>query len=279
MTFASRLVNQIFVGLLLLFLSGSLLAKEVTIPSLNAPVMDTADMMSIEARNDLNQALLQYEQHSGSQIVVLTIPELKHESPFQYGARVMDKWQLGRKNIDDGVLLLIVRDNRQMQLLIGRGLEGAIPDAYAKRILDEIVTPAFQRGDIDKGIEQAVAQIEKLIAGEELPEKQPQIADSDPIETMMFIGMAVWIFSQFLSMFLGRFFAAFFSGTVGFIGAWWLTTGFLNGLVLGVILFILVLSGVRPSHFGGHGGGRGGSSGGFGGGGGRYGGGGASGRW
>ncbi len=262
----------------------SLAQQLIAVPTLNALVMDTASMMSESARSQLDQQLRQYYQDTGSQIVVLTVVTTAGESTFDYGARVMESWRLGRKGVDDGVLLLIARDDRRMQLLVGRGLEGAIPDVYARRILDDIVTPAFQKQDIDAGIVNAVAQIEKLIAGENLPASVTQQDSSNGIEALGMITTFVWMLSLLIRAIFGKTIAAILGAGMGFLASFWFGMGFFSGLVVALILFVLILSGFMPI-----GGGRGGSSGGggfngssgggFSGGGGSFGGGGASGRW
>ena len=144
-------------------------ADLAAIPPLTAPVLDSAQMMQPEARAELNAHLMQYSREKGSQIIVLTVPAIAPETPFDYAARAMQQYEPGRKEVSDGVLLLLVRDERKTHLAVGRGLEGAIPDVYAKRILDDVLRPYLQKGQTDAGIYAAVSQIEKLIAGEALP--------------------------------------------------------------------------------------------------------------
>ena len=292
-----------FVCAMGLLLSGSLWAlDELTpVPTLTAPVMDTAQVMQAGEREALNQQLLQYSRQKGSQIVVLTVPAIAPETTFDYGTRVMDNWKLGRQGMDDGVLLLVVRDERKTQLLVGRGLEGAIPDAYAKRILSEIVRPYFQAGQYDQGIIAATNQIQKLIAGEQLPE--PTDSYDAQGGSGSGLGDGNWILLLFVlifvSGFLKRIFGSFFGSMASGAVATGLSVMFGTGLLLalgvgfGFMLLSLLLgagtivfpSGRSGGHWGGGGGFGGGSGGGFGGGGGfsggggGFGGGGASGGW
>ncbi len=159
-----KIYQKIMVLVSMLLTSFCIMAAAV--PELRSPVMDTAQMMSPQARQELDQHLSQYSATTGSQIVVLTVPRIAPETPFDYATRVMQSWQLGRSEYNDGVLLLLVRDERKTHLAVGRGLEGAIPDVYAKRLLQDVLRPYLQKGKMDEGIRETVAQTEKLIAGE-----------------------------------------------------------------------------------------------------------------
>lgn len=92
-------------------------------------------MLQPEEREELNGHLLQYSREKGSQIAVLTVSAVSPETPLDYLARVMEEWKLGRKDVSNGVLLPLVRNERETHLAVGRGLEGVIPDVYAKRVL------------------------------------------------------------------------------------------------------------------------------------------------
>ncbi|MDO5639294.1 MAG: TPM domain-containing protein [Neisseria sp.] len=275
-------------------------ADLAAIPPLTAPVMDSAQMMQPEARVQLNTHLTQYSREKGSQIVVLTVPAIAPETPFDYATRVMQTWEPGRKDISDGVLLLLVRDERKTHLAVGRGLEGAIPDVYAKRILDDVLRPYLQQGKTDEGIYAAVSQIEKLIAGEALP--APAHASGGYQDE----GGDGWFMLLLLPFFIGAFLKAVFGRTLGslFTGGamfgvvmvlgWGLAIGVVAALLGTVVTFILGSGafvsggggGLGGGGFGGTRGGGGWSSGGgfgggggFSGGGGGFGGGGASGGW
>lgn len=284
---------------LAMLLTGALLfAADLTaVPKLVAPVMDEAQMMSDSARQQLNDHLLQYSREKGSQIVVLTVPKIEPETPFDYSTRVMQQWQLGRKNVSDGVLLLLVRDERKTYLAVGRGLEGAIPDVYAKRILEDVLRPELQAGKTDEGIYKAVNQVEKLIAGEKLPAVQPSadyadqsggIGDSWPI-----LLIVPFVLSAFFKAIFGRTAGSLLTGGAMFgiamLFGWGIVLAIVAAVVGCVIAFILgsgaFISGGGGGFggwgggFGGGGGFSGGSGGGFSGGGGSFGGGGASGGW
>lgn len=272
-------------------------AELAAVPPLTAPVMDTAQMMQPQAREQLNAHLLQYSREKGSQIVVLTVPRIEPETPFDYSARVMEQWKIGRAEHSDGVLLLLVRDERKTHLAVGRGLEGAIPDVYGKRILEDVLRPYLREGRTDEGISAAVAQIEKLIAGEQLPEAEQRGQSSEGGDGWILLLMIPFFGAGFLKAVFGRTLGSLFTGGLMFgavmILGWGLVIGIIAALAGAVLAFILGSGAFVSGGGGGFGGGgfgggtRGGGwsggggfgGGGFSGGGGSFGGGGASGGW
>ena len=260
------------------------------IPQLTAPVMDTAQMMQPQNRDALNQALMQFSEQKGSQIVVLTVPSIAPEEPFDYANRVMEAWKPGRKGVDDGVLLLLVRDERKSFLAVGRGLEGAIPDVYAKRILQDVLRPYMQKGQVDEGVQQSVAQIEKLINGEQLPAVQSQTSSEDESSILPILILLVFVGGGFLKTIFGRVVGSGVVGALvlgaGLLFGWAFLLSILAALIASAFTFVLGSNGFAVGGgggFGGWGGSSGGGGfggrGGFGGGGGGFGGGGASGDW
>ncbi|WP_374695003.1 YgcG family protein [Snodgrassella alvi] len=269
------------------FFAMHLLAADglVPVPALTDPVMDTANMLQPATRAELNQQLLEFSRQHGSQIIVLTVPAISPETPFDYATRVMDSWKPGRKGIDDGVLLLLVRDEHKTFLAPGRGLEGAIPDVYAKRILDDVLRPQLRANNADVGVREAVNQLEKLINGEKLPAQQSAHQESDDSGSTIFgILLLIFIAGSFLKNIFGN---TLGSAIVGFLvlSFGWYSGWSLFAAIIGAILaFIIALIFAGNIFIGGSGGGRGGfgggsGGGGFSGGGGGYGGGGASGSW
>lgn len=269
------------------FFAMHLLAADglVPVPALTDPVMDTANMLQPATRAELNQQLLEFSRQHGSQIIVLTVPAISPETPFDYATRVMDSWKPGRKGIDDGVLLLLVRDEHKTFLAPGRGLEGAIPDVYAKRILDDVLRPQLRANNADGGVHEAVNQLEKLIVGEKLPAQQSAHQESDDSGSTIFgILLLIFIAGSFLKNIFGN---TLGSAIVGFLvlSFGWYSGWSLFAAIIGAILaFIIALIFAGNIFIGGSGDGRGGfgggsGGGGFSGGGGGYGGGGASGSW
>lgn len=276
-------------------------SAEVDVPALRARVTDLTNTLSPQQRGQLEQRLAAFEQQKGSQIAVLLLPTTQPETIEQYGIRVVDQWQLGRKGVDDGALILLAKADRTVRIEVGRGLEGVIPDAVANRVVEEIMIPHFREGDFYGGIAAGVARVIRLVDGEPLPEPAwsgPAAQEVDPAG-IFFSFFGSIIFGHFLRIFVGRLLAALIAaGLVGFVltFVFGLPAGF--GLIVALIVFVFIIgdSGRGGGGYyygggyggryrgtgysgGGFGGGFGGSSGGFSGGGGGFSGGGASGRW
>ena len=146
-------------------------------PALKARVTDTVNLLSATQRAQLEEELAAIEQAKGSQVAVLVVATTAPEEIEPYAVRVFETWKLGRgvvagKRIDDGVLIVVARDDRRMRIEVGYGLEGAIPDALAKRIVAESMGPRFAKGDWYGGLHAGVVDVARLIAGEELPPPQ-----------------------------------------------------------------------------------------------------------
>lgn len=259
------------------------------IPTLESPVMDMTDTLTSEQQSTLTQQLSTFAQTHGSQIVVLIVDSTAPEDIAQYSIRLAEAWKIGREKEDDGVILIVAKHDRKIRIEVGRGLEGAIPDIIAKRIITEILAPAFRLGDYFGGIEAASQQLMRLIHGESLPapSKGPSVDErlfqSFPLLILaaIFSGMILrGIFGTFLG---SAFNGALVAGCVGFLGG--AMTLMLFAGVAG-FLFTMAMSGRGgdmvghyPNGYGGfgHGGYHGGDV--FRGGGGTFGGGGASGDW
>lgn len=257
-------------------------AAEVAVPPLKARVTDLTGTLQPDQQAALEQTLQAFENKKGSQIAVLIVPTTQPETIEQYAIRVADAWKLGRKGVDDGVLLLIARNDRKLRVEVGYGLEGAIPDAVAKRIVSEIITPHFKQDDYFGGIRAGVDRIIKVIEGEPLPEKKSSRSQDGSGGDWLAIGfvLAVVVGGAMRAL-LGPFVGGLVAGSVAVVIAWLLFASLMMALVAGLFVFIFTLLG---RHGGGgwssgSGGWSGGGGGGFSGGGGGFGGGGASGRW
>ena len=264
------------------------------VPPLARHVVDAAGLLKAGEAEQLDQRLMQFEQRQGSQIAVLVVPTTAPEAIEQYSIRVFDAWKLGRKQFNDGILILVATQDRKLRIDTGYGLEGAIPDAVAKRIIAETLAPRFRAGDAYGGLLAAVDQIEGLIKGEQLPGGAAQggggkaeLPQWDQLLFILIVG--VTIVGGVLSALLGRFFGSLATGGILGLIAWLMTASLfaaIGALVLG-LLFVLITGGrVGSAGWGGggwsSGGGSWGGSGGGGwggGGGGSSGGGGASGSW
>jgi uncharacterized protein len=231
----------------------------------------------------LERTLQDFEQRKGSQIAVLVVPTTAPETVEQYALRVAETWKLGRKGVDDGALLLVAKDDRALRIEVGYGLEGALTDIAAKRIVSDVIVPYFRQGDFAGGIRVGVDRMIGVIDGEPLPEPSRAAAGGEggveQYAPMLFI-VALGLGGVLRAM-LGRLPGALATGgVVGFIA--WVVVGLLPiAIVAGIVALLITLFGGGRG-IGGFGGGGGfghGGGGGFGGGGGGFGGGGASGRW
>lgn len=273
--------------LLCLLLVGSAQA-ELAVPALVTRVTDQAGLLSAAQRQKIEQMLSDFEAVKGSQIAVLTVASTQPETVEEYGIRVASAWKLGRKGVDDGVLLLIAKDDRKMRIEVGYGLEGAIPDAVSKRVIAEIITPYFKQGDYFGGIQAGVSRLIRLIEGEALPPPNVHDVSWSGVKDMLPVMFAVIVFgSGFMGAFFGRLIGASIAAAIAAIIFWVSLGSLLIALLIGfgVFLFSILLGGGRGGYYGGSssggfgGGGGFSSGGGFGGGGGSFGGGGASGGW
>jgi uncharacterized protein len=264
-------------------------AAQVAVPPLRALVTDLTGTLTPDQQARLEARLRQFEERKGTQIAVLVVPTTRPEEVEQYAMRVVEQWKLGRKKVDDGVLLLVAKNDRAMRIEVGYGLEGVLNDATAKRIVSEVITPRFREGDYFAGIDAATDRIARLVEGEALPAPAAQgPAAADDIGRLApLLLLIALVAGSALRAALGRVPGSLVTGAaVG--GAAWLLSGTLAAAVLGALIaFVFTLLGAGM-HGGWHGGshGRGGhhrggfGGGGFrGGGGGGFGGGGASGRW
>jgi uncharacterized protein len=269
----------------LLWLSG-LVHAEVAVPPLSARVTDLTSTLDAAQKQQLETRLAQFEAKKGAQIAVLLVQTTQPETIEQYGIRVVEAWKLGRKGIDDGVLLLIAKDDRTLRIEVGYGLEGVLPDAVVKRIIAETITPHFKLGNYYAGIATGIEQLVAVIEGESLPPPRERSAISGGfknLESLLFIGFTLAIVvGSVLRKLLGRLPAAIIIGFATAMLAWFIVAPILIAGIVGIIAFIFTLVGGGRGPLGGGSfgqGGFGGGGGGFGGGGGGFGGGGASGRW
>ncbi|HKB82266.1 MAG TPA: TPM domain-containing protein [Burkholderiales bacterium] len=275
----------------LLFVSLSALAEDRPIPALTGRVVDETATLNAQQKRALEEKLQVFEQRKGSQIAVLITGTTFPEPIESYSIRVADAWKIGRKGVSDGILIVVAKSDRVMRLEVGYGLEGAIPDATARRLIDEVFIPGFREGNFYEGLSAGIDRLIKVVDGEPLPEvSQSNAGRGDPrsIESyfVLFI-VATLAFGGLLRRLLGRLPGALVVGAGIGLLAWLIIAPILVALLAGVVAFVLtLLGGGMPGRMGGggfggggFGGGGFGGGGGFSGGGGGFGGGGASGRW
>ncbi len=298
----AALVLAVLAGLFALAAAPAALALEV--PRLTDRVMDTADMLSPETETWLRDYLAGLERTDSTQVAVLTIPSLEGENLEEYSVRVAQAWGLGRKDFDNGALVLLSRDDRAVRIEVGYGLEGELTDLLAGRIVDNAMIPHFAQGDIDGGVVAGVTAIADAVRGQyEAPPGTPGAPEGRGGGS--FLGLLAFVLllasqlgraSRLLGGLAGGLLMYFAGGSLfgaGLVGSLFL--GFF-GFMAGLVIASIFGRGPRgPRGPGGMGGrrrpppviflpGRGGFGGGFGGGGfsgggGGFGGGGASGRW
>lgn len=263
-----------------LLLAAGWAAAEIPVPALRTRVTDLTGTLSPVQQDRLEQALKDFEARKGSQIAVLIIPTTQPEAIEQYAMRVVETWKLGREGIDDGVLLLVAKEDRALRIEVGYGLEGVIPDAVAKRVISEIIIPYFKRNDYFGGIEAGVNRLIRLIDGEPLPPPSEKDVSWSGFEDFLPIGfLVVLVGAGLLRMIFGRLLGASIVGGLVAVLFWFIVGSLIGAVIAGLFGFLFSLGGMRSGGYwpggGGFGGGRGG---GFSGGGG-FGGGGASGHW
>ena len=145
-------------------------AGSIDVPYLTGRVNDYAGNLSEDAVTSLSEELKEHEERTTNQVVVLTIPSLQGESIEDYSNRVFNEWKLGQSGQDNGILIVIVPDERRMRIEVGYGLEAVMTDFKASRIIREIMTPRFREGDFDGGITEGALAVINVLEGQELPE-------------------------------------------------------------------------------------------------------------
>ena len=157
----------------------------VAVPALSGRVVDQTGTLSSATVQQLDAQLADLEARKGSQVAVLIVPTTQPEDIAAFGIRVADAWKLGRKEVRDGVILIVARNDRALRIEVGYGLEGALPDAIADRIIDEDIAPPLRRGDFDGGVRAGVERIVAVIDGEALPAPAPRLRRSPGIGNML----------------------------------------------------------------------------------------------
>ena len=264
----------------------------IAVPALTGRVVDLAGGLSAAQQQELDQRLSAFEQRKGSQIALLVVRSTQPETIEQYAIRVAEQWKLGRKQLDDGAILVIAKQDRQLRIEVGYGLEGALNDATCKRIINEFIIPRFRDNDFFAGVSVGLEAMIRVVDGEALP--PPSQTDDLQLGNaglLPVIFIAAFIIGSVMRRFMGRGKAALLTGALLGLVIWLFTSLILFGLFSALIGVVITLAGAQIGGGGGgggwggwgggggSGGGRSSGGGGFRGGGGGFGGGGASGRW
>ncbi|MDH5655742.1 MAG: TPM domain-containing protein [Spirochaetia bacterium] len=157
---------HIFFSLILILSFTASCSEKSDIPELKSPIMDTAEILSPQTEADLEDMLRLHEEETKIQVAVLTIPSLKDEVLEEYSMRVVEKWKLGQKDKDNGVLILIAKEDRKMRIEVGYGLEGDLTDVAASLIIRNDMAPRFKNGDYDGGVKAGVISVIRANKGE-----------------------------------------------------------------------------------------------------------------
>ncbi|WP_392390291.1 TPM domain-containing protein [Acinetobacter ursingii] len=270
------------------------------LPSMNEPVIDQANLLSVEQKQAISQQILKLYQNGKAQIGIVIVPTTGQEDIFDYAMRVGEKWQLGSAKRDNGLLMAIAVNDRRIQILTGYGLEGVIPDIVASRIIRNQITPYFKQGQYAQGIQSGLNEIERVLnldpeiaqqAADDLKERQAQaMQEQEARSQMMIYSLIIIVVGVFASFIVGNRVSAATAGVAGIVAGLVSGVGLVTSILAGVGIFFLLITSLAQlilqifaSGGGGRGGGFGGGGfgggGGYSGGGGSFGGGGASGSW
>ena len=268
-----------------------------TLPTLNAPVIDQANILSAAEKSQLESQIRNVYDQGKAQIGIVIVPTTGQEGIFDFAMRTAEAWKLGSAKQDNGLLIAVAVNDRRLHIATGYGLEGVIPDIIASRIIRDQITPYFKAGQYGQGLVSGVAEIERIVnldpeiaqqAADELKERQAQAlheqqAKEKTLSTVFFILIA-GIVASFM---IGNRLSASVAGVTAFAASMIFGSGIIMSLIFGIGIFFLLFTSIAQLIFRAFlsGAGRGGGGGGFGGGGGYsgggggFGGGGASGSW
>ena len=306
------LVFQTLALLVLGLTSSPALAQDVLpVPALSARVIDQTATLTPAQLSALDTQLAALEAKRGAQLVVLMVASTQPEDVASYAQRVGEAWKIGRRNVGDGLLIVVAKSDRHVRIEVAKTLEGAVPDLAARQVIDRAMKPAFRTGDYAGGLSAAITQLDARIGGEGLP--TPSARGSGGAQDLLkglnledlglFLFIAVPVAATVITRVFGRKLGSVLtSGGAGAL-AWWFSQSVLLSVAAGVVTLIVVgllgvgaaaqrlargssrgtWGGAGAGGFGagswGSGGGGGGGGGFSSGGGGDFGGGGASGDW
>ncbi|RZU01220.1 TPM domain-containing protein [Rivibacter subsaxonicus] len=276
--------------------------KPLPVPA--APLTDQTGTLTPTQRAALEAKLAGIERELGTQVAVVIVASTAPEDIADYTQRLGDAWKIGRREVGDGLLIVVAKDDRKMRIAPAKSLEGAVPDLAARQIIERTLAPAFRKGDYAGGLNAAVDQLAARIKGEALPEpgrdagsRAQQGLDFGDLALFFFIAVPVAgaVLTAMMGRKLGSLVTAGGAGALAFVASTSLLVALGAGLVALVLVGVLGIGasrrgsgmgghgGLPPVIFPGGGGGWGGGGGGGGGwssgGGGDFGGGGASGDW
>lgn len=236
-------------GLVALF-SGPLQAQTPTqeplpVPALTARVMDQTATLSDTQRQALEAKLAAFEAQAGPQIVVLMVATTQPEDIAAFAQRVGETWKIGRRNVGDGLLLVVAKNDRRLWIAPAKALEGAVPDLAARQVARDVITPAFKAGDYAGGLDKGLDALMARIKGESLPppNRARGVAVEDGLQAedlLAFLFVAVPVAGGVLSAVVGRKLGAVLTGGAAGGVVWWVTHSLLLGLGAGAVALFVV---------------------------------------
>lgn len=269
-----------------------------TLPTLNEPVIDQANILSASEKQQISARILKLNEQAKAQIGVVIVPTTGQEDIFDFAIRVAEQWKLGSEKQDNGLLMAIAINDRRIQIATGYGLEGILPDIVASRIIRNNITPYFKQNQFAQGIDAGLAEIENILnmdpevavqAALELKERQAQALHEQQAKEKTFNTALIILITGIIGSFVvGKRLSASTAAVAGTVAGLVNGAGLLTSLLIGGGIFFLLITTIAQVLFqailsgsGDRGGGSGGGFGGGGyrGGGGGFGGGGASGSW
>jgi uncharacterized protein len=201
-----KITPRLFLLLATLLVASVLIGADI--PYMTGRITDNAQILSPEKRRILTERLKEHEDRTTNQIAVLTIPTIHGESIEEYAVDVFQEWKLGQKEKDNGILIVIIPDDRRMRIEVGYGLEPTLTDGMAGQIIRSIMTPRFKEGDFDGGIADGVNTVMNVLEGAELPDMADDNVSTEKSDDFIFRGTDMGIMERIL---LG----AFIFGIIG----------------------------------------------------------------
>jgi uncharacterized protein len=214
------------------------------VPALTARIIDNTGSLTQEQRQVLDDKLALIEKSDGTQIVVLMVPSTSPEDIESYANRVGNAWKIGRKEVGDGLLIVVAKNDRRMRIEVAKALEGAVPDVAAKHVIDEAITPRFKHEDFAGGINAGIDRLVELTHKEGLTTAEGTATQTDGWnEVASTLAVLYVLAGGLLTMGLGPagFGAALLMSTTGAVGAavgWFVSSNYATSLILGLIAYI-----------------------------------------
>jgi uncharacterized protein len=237
-------VGVAFLLALLTLLAGNAARAELPVPPLSGRVIDQTGTLTPQQAAALDTKLAAFEVQSGAQLVLLLVPTTQPEDIAAYAQRVADSWKIGRREVGDGLLVVVAKDDRRMRIEVAKALEGAVPDLAARRIIDDHLRPAFRADDYAGGLNRAVDALAARIRGEDLPapaaraERGFDLPDIEQLEFFFFVGVPL-LGAVLTGVFGRRLGSLLTSGAAGY-AAWFFTTSVVLAVAAGVVTLIVV---------------------------------------